>query len=127
VASGAAAAVERASGLQGLIYAGLVLSAASIVLVVHAAGEEPYFFFHVSDFVENVVGGVLLCALFAAWAIACIRYARRAPRALRTLFATACVLWAVINLFYLVTMIHGYHQDLKRFGAWLAVPSSQTR
>ena len=112
----AAGAVER--GHQGLLLSGLVLSVASLALVVHTAGEEPYFVFHASDFVENVVGGVLLCALFAAWAVACIRYARRAPRALRTLFATACVLWTVINLFYLMTMIYGYHQDLTRFGAF---------
>jgi len=97
---------------HGLISSGLVLSAVSIALVVHTAGEEPYFVFRASDFVENVVVGTLLCALFIAWAAACVRYALRAPRALRTLFATACVLWTVINLFYLVTMIQGYHQDL---------------
>ena len=105
--------LERAArGLTGLVWSGLVLSAVSIPLVVHAAGEEPYFVFRVSDFVENVVAGVLLCGLFVAWAVACVRYAMHAPRALRTLFATACMLWTVINLFYLGTMIHGYKQDL---------------
>lgn len=97
---------------QGLLLSGLVLSAASIALVVHTAGEEPYFVFRAPDFVENVIIGVLLCALFIAWAVACVRYALRAPRALRTLFATACVLWTVINLFYLGTTVYGYEQDL---------------
>ena len=96
----------------GLVSSGLVLSAVSIALVVHTAGEEPYFTFRTSDFVENVVVGGLLCVLFTAWAVACVRYALLAPRALRTLFATACVLWTVINLFYLGTMVYGYHQDL---------------
>jgi hypothetical protein len=96
----------------GLVSSGLVLTAVSIVLVVHTAGEEPYVVFRASDFVENVIGGGLLCVLFAAWAIACVRYALLAPRALRTLFATGCVLWTVINLFYLGTMVYGYHQDL---------------
>ncbi|HEX2669936.1 MAG TPA: hypothetical protein VHM25_03635 [Polyangiaceae bacterium] len=96
----------------GLVSSGLALSALSIALVVHTANEEPYFVFRASDFVENVVGGVLLCVLFTAWAVASVRYALLAPRALRTLFATACVLWTVINLFYLGTMVYGYQQDL---------------
>lgn len=107
------AAAERARpDHYGLIPSGLVLSAVSVALVVHTAGEEPYFVFRASDFVLNVVVGSLLCGLFAVWAFACVRYARRAPRALRTLFATACVLWTVINVFYLGTMIYGYEQDL---------------
>jgi uncharacterized membrane protein YfcA len=113
VATEVAMPLERVTRSHyGLASSGLVLSALSLALVLHTASEEPYFVFRVSDFVENVVLGVLLCALFAAWAGACVRYAMRAPRALRTLFATACVLWTVINLFYLGTMIYGYHQDL---------------
>ena len=113
MATAVAAPLERVTRSHyGLVSSGLVLSALSIALVVHTAGEEPYFVFRASDFVENVVVGGLLCVSFTAWAVVCVRYALRAPRALRTLFATACVLWTVINLFYLTTTIYGYQHDL---------------
>lgn len=96
-----------------LALSGLALSALSFALVFYSACEEPYPVFRWSDFALNVVLGTVLCALFAAWVVACVRRLRRAPRrALGKWLASACVLWTGINLFYLATMVYGYAQDL---------------
>ncbi|HET7538452.1 MAG TPA: hypothetical protein VFK05_01225 [Polyangiaceae bacterium] len=106
-------AEQVARGSLQLVATGLVLSALSYALVLYTAGKEPYFAFRCCDLVLNVVLGAVLCAAFAAWAIACIRRLRaRHGSAVRTLLLCACVLWTAINLLYLGNMIYGYGQDM---------------
>lgn len=105
---------SRKLGRYRLIPSGLVLSALSFTILVYMASEEPFLAFRPSDCLLICGVGGLVCVLFVVWAVACVRHLRRTPRprGIIALYATACVLWTVINLFYLGTMISGYRDDL---------------
>lgn len=105
---------QRTRGRYHLIPSGLALSAVSFTILVYMASEEPFFAFRSSDCLLIVGGGSVVCALFVVWAGACVRHLRRSarPRGIIALYSTACVLWTVLNLFYVGSMIYGYRQDL---------------
>jgi uncharacterized membrane protein YbhN (UPF0104 family) len=111
------AAESGERGSHRLLGSGLLLSIVSFAIVLYTGSAEPFIVFSWPDLVLlGAVGlvGVTLCVGFTIWAVACVRHARRVPRARssRRLLSMACVLWTAINLFYLGTMVYGCAQDL---------------
>ena len=114
MADAAVAGEPRKLGRYRLISSGLLLSALSFTILFYMASEEPFLAFRLSDCLVICGVGGLVCVMFVVWAVACVRHLRRTrrPRGVIALYATACVLWTVINLFYLGSMISGYREDL---------------
>lgn len=95
-----------------MLYA-LLLTVASLAVIVQGASDEPYYRFHPSDCLVQVGAGVALLALWAQFSLAIVvaTATSRLPR--RFLFI---LLWAAVVCFYLFLSPTGYVSDMVEHG-----------
>ncbi len=90
----------------------LLLSAASFVVVLQGATDEPYMGYRRSDAIVQVGVGTALMVLWCCCSVAVVVLVgtRKLPIAW-----LALLLWAAICLFYLSTCPLGYLGDIEKF------------
>jgi hypothetical protein len=89
------------------------LSAASLVVVVLGAGQEPYFgIIRKADALVQVGFGSVLIALWAVWCVATAWLVR--ARLLHPMLL-GVILWALVCAFYLGFGVNAYLDDIIRF------------
>lgn len=109
------------SGLQlqaACVILAVVLSAASLVVVIQGANDEPYMAYRRSDVVVQVGVATALIVLWCCFASAAALLV--ATRKLPAAWA-ALLLWAAVCVFYLSFSPVGYLQDLEQ----LVVPAAR--
>ena len=104
--------VSRADLNAAFALTGLLLSVASLFVVVQGAHDEPYGTYRRYDALVQVGGGVSLMALWCCWsaAVAVLVAARKLRWGWLVL-----LLWAAVCVFYLSFSPLGYLEDIEQF------------
>lgn len=104
----------------GIVLSGIALNVCSLVLVLYAASEEPFFIFSWVDVIAFfALAPALMVALFV-WSIVSVATLAFTIKRWALLPALPIVLWETLNLLFLGLSVYGYWADMTHpsVGPW---------
>lgn len=104
----------------GIVLSGIALNVCSLMLVLYAASEEPFFIFSWVDVIGFfALAPALMVALFV-WSIVSVATLAFTLKRWAVLLAPPIVLWETLNLLFLGFSVYGYWADMTHpsFGPW---------